>query len=249
MKTLLAILNVNTEEEGVAELNTLLRFIDRLKDATGAKTSDELLTAVQSLAAQRTGIKNAIGGDKDYLVVLSELKSENQSHTSFLAKLNSLTGKSGEETYGTIVAWKADAERVPGLQKQISDDSSKKETDDLNAAFTAAHTANKITPAMETEFRKQLNHEDPKQRMSPQAMIATLSTLQPIKALANQPQQAAGGAIAGAAVSTNVGAKLTLTHNGKTYDQLEPMERHALWEEDRATHDAMRNEWVRVNDD
>jgi len=143
-----------------------------------------------------------------------------------LAKLEALTGKTGEETHGVVLAWKGSHEELPGVSAKLAKLEGEAETTQLDTAIAKAKTEHRWTPAREAEVRKLREDGD----CTLKGAIATVGAWGVIAAL----KAGADGAQAA------TGASDALSWNGKTYAQMKPIERAKLKRDNPELYNSMR---------
>ena len=140
-----------------------------------------------------------------------------------LTKLEAITGKSGDETIGVLLAWKQSHEELPGKVAELAQVRADGEERDLTAALQKAKDEKRHTPAREEKVRALLKSEDVK----PSGALAMIGEWGVVAALAAtaQPASAAG----------------TIKIEGKTFDQLTGEELAALRRDDPQLYAQLRN--------
>lgn len=198
-------------------------------DSTSTMEGDDTMNKIA--LAQALGLSQSATDEQIEAAVVSAARDLGNAR-ALVSKLEGLAGKTGDEMHGVVLAWKASHDRLPGLEKQLAEIDAKREDDELESAIRAAKDAQKLSPAMETEIRRQVKDKE----LTIKGAKAMLSTMAPIPAFVNGRNQtgaasdaAASGTTADAAgeqLGTN--AKGELTIEGKSFSELEPAQRAAL---------------------
>jgi phage I-like protein len=133
----------------------------------------------------------------------------------------SITGAQNlESARGIMQANKASATELLTVKAKLETLESERRSERVTNLIEKGRADRKLTPALEAWAKTQ----------TPEALEAFLSAAPTITALAApenlEPGEGKGGA--------------QITHNGKTWDQLEPADKHNLYIENKALYDQMR---------
>lgn len=231
---ILKVLNVDSEAEGIAQVNEFFRIMDKLKTATGARNTEEVVDVVTNWSGAIAELTNVAGAGTKANELASKFRNaaesseKNRGAAGVLQKFENLTGKTGEEALGVVNAWKSSHEALPGVNAKLATLEKTADEAKLDGAFDVARKANKVTPTMEEKFRSQVASGE----MSVACCISTLQNLEPVRAMATAVKQPSGG---------DGNPSGGLTYKGKTWDQMEPIEKHNLWAEDEDLYNTMRD--------
>lgn len=155
-----------------------------------------------------------------------------------LLRIENAIGATGDEAQGLVVAFKASHAEIADVRAQLSSVTaentklkSEGELTQLETAIAEAKAASKLTAAIETDIRAQYASKD----LTLKGALFALKNLSPIAALANSGKQPAAPEQAAQGNAGNAP-----TWNGKTWDELKPMQRLALKDQDPALFASMR---------
>jgi ATP-dependent protease ClpP protease subunit len=154
-----------------------------------------------------------------------------------VTKLEALTGKTGEEAHGVVLAWKGSHEELPKVSASLEQMRAEKTEGDLVASLEKAKTESRHTPAREAAVRKLIEDKE----VSAKGALAMIDAWGVIAAIANSRD----GAQPAPAPTASGNAEAT-KHNGKTFAEMSPSERAELKKADKALHDQMRAEWIKA---
>lgn len=175
--------------------------------------------------------KNMAGEDKDkgVLQLLGvNTAAEAVARQAVLGRIETLTGKSGDEAIGVLMAWKASHEQLPQLQAQQAELSKAAEAADLEKAIGDAKQAHKLAPGEEATLRQLVTSGE----LSTKAAKAMLATKVAIPQLAKSTP--------GASAIPDVVSDVSLKHEGKSYAELKPAQRAALKKSNPDLYEAMK---------
>jgi hypothetical protein len=148
-----------------------------------------------------------------------------------VARLEQLTGKTGEETVGVLQAWKQSHEELPTVTAKLAQIEQDTQAQALDSALAKAKDEHRHTPARETKVRELLAAKD----VSHAGALAMVGEWGAIAALAAAKD---GARAAGGAAPT---VKVELKHNGKSFDEMTGPERAALKRENPDLYVEMRD--------
>ena len=168
--------------------------------------------------------------DEAVTTVNAELRDLRACKT-VLARLEQVTGKTGDEAVGVVLAWKGSHEELPKTSAKLAELNAKVEDGELDAAIVKAKAESRHTPARETEVRALLTSKD----LTAAGAKAMVGAWGKVAALAAAKD---GANPAGA------GTGEQLKHNGKTYAEMNSKERTALLRENEELFNAMRKQAV-----
>lgn len=133
-----------------------------------------------------------------------------------------LTGAASlEAARGVMAAHKASASELVTVKANLEKIEGERRADRLNAMIAQGKAEKKLSPALEQWALTQ----------TPEALEAFLSVAPTITALETRETHEPGA---------GKGAKIT--HDGKTWDELEPFEKHNLYTENPALYAALRDD-------
>jgi ATP-dependent protease ClpP protease subunit len=172
-----------------------------------------------------------------------------KSSANFKARIETETGKQGEEAIGVVTAWKQSHEQLPGIKAALEEQKKAAESTQLDALIEGGRTGNltkdgtavfedrkpRLTKAAADKLRTQVQAGE----MSLAAAEGFVSVLPPVAHLSATPDASPGPQPT--QVTSATGAKHTW--NGKAYEQLSNVDRQKLGEEDEVLFAAMRNDW------
>lgn len=187
-------------------------------DAAEHKTMPFLTTLLAALALQD-------GADEPAIVAaITGLKSK----AARLDELEGLTGKTGPEALGTVKAWQASAEQAEQLKAEKDALELEGQKRDFASALADGKKAGacKLTPATEKHFQDKFDAAENKagQIVELKSFLAVAPVVLPTAA--QKPQENVGDAAS--------------KHNGKSFDEMTPIERHRLHSESPEIYAEMR---------
>jgi ATP-dependent protease ClpP protease subunit len=155
--------------------------------------------------------------------------AEAVARQGMLGRIETITGKSGEEAIGVLMAWKGSHDQVATLQAKVAELTKATEAAELDKEIADAKAANKLTPAMEATLRSNVATGE----LTLKGAKAQLATMATNVAMANgsdgKPPAPSGGAG-------------ELKHNGKTYAELKPQQRADLKKANPELYEAMKKD-------
>lgn len=206
---------------------------DRILEALGAK--DEL-NALQLVSDANTFLTNVneVTGRTTYDASLSVIKA----NTSLAREIESITGKTGGECLGLVLAWKVAHEKAPELSAEIADLKEKARAATVSSLIKQALSteppseqnphAGKLVPAT-AKFWETRDVETLEAFLAASPRVIPSAAKQPTVNLGATPLSNANGAL--------------VTPEGKTYEALQPAERAKLKRNDREYFNALHANW------
>ena len=149
---------------------------------------------------------------------------ELSARLGLLGKCEQLTGKSGDEALGVLQAWKQSHDELATAQASLAQLQASDAAGKLDAAIAQAKADKRWTPAREEKMRKLLADKEVSQAGA-LALCAEWGKIAEPGTAAAQVVRSADG---------------ELKHNGKTYAEMLPMERHNLKRDNRELYDLMQ---------
>lgn len=199
--------------------------LTQLLGMLGVTSFAEATTAIANMNAALEQAQAALG-TKGTVATMSALVAR----SARLSALEKAAGKEGEEADGLLRAALVSHAELPKVQSRVAELEKVEQTSKLAALFADAEKAGKLTPAIKQSVQASFDAGE----ITLKGAESWLSNLVPVAALANQganaPKPAAPTASGGA----------PLMHEGKTYDQLAPLERVALKKSNPELFNAMR---------
>ena len=162
------------------------------------------------------------------------------------SKLEQLTGKQGDEAYGTAAAWKESHEKLPAVEAKLAEQEQATEATELDALLKQGRDDKKLTKAEADKLRAQVEaHRDARNKnKEPEGDAMSLAAAKSfVSAMSPKPYLAGEG-------SPEKGSKvqptgLALCFNGKPYEALTYSERAELKEDDIELWTAMSKDWTK----
>lgn len=149
----------------------------------------------------------------------TEVLAEMHRSKTLQADLCNVTGKkSVGEALGVVQAWKAAADQLEAANTKIAALAKDGEDRDRKALLEGGVAAKKLTPAMVEWAKKQ-----PLETV--RSFLETAPAIPSLKDAPKEPQH----------------TPTTLTHNGKSWAELKPLEKHDLYHANKDLYEAMRD--------
>jgi hypothetical protein len=156
--------------------------------------------------------------------------AEAAARLALLTRLEALAGETGDAALGVISAMAQSHKTLPTVQARVAELELQVQASAIDALIARGTAENKITPALEQSLRAQIAAGDMTIKGA-ETMVANLPAIAALGPKAVQPPTKKGAEGATGAA---------LTHNGKTYAELKPVERAELKEQQPELFEAMR---------
>lgn len=167
-----------------------------------------------------------------------------QTQAKLAADVEEIVGKSGPEAAGAVRGLQAKAAKADELQADIDKQKATQSRKDFDAAIKAGQDGRKLTKPVADMYRDRFENAAKAEGGDTAAVVADLNAFLAVAptvgASADDKKQPATKADGGGNGGDD--SALSLTHNGKTFDQMAPLERHNLKKADPTTYNAMRDE-------
>ncbi len=159
------------------------------------------------------------------------------------SKVETLTGKEGDEAYGTLAAWKESHEKLPAIETKMAEQEAQHEATELDALIKQGREDNKLTKAEADKLRGQVEgyraaRSEGKEPEGDEMSLAAAKSF--VSAMSPKPHLSGAGAPEGGDV---IRSSSGLEQGGKAYEELTYSERAELKEEDPTLWNAMSKDW------
>ncbi|GMV19450.1 MAG: hypothetical protein AMXMBFR56_76740 [Polyangiaceae bacterium] len=178
-------------------------------DALGVTDEVSALRAIAEFTTFMNGVKDAVGVPT---AKLGECVLRVQDVAALARQVTEVTGKPHVEVVGTILAWKSAADALPEAQKEASDAKAEVDKRDRAELLKQGRDERKISPGMVAYWTEADEHGKPKRSTDDlRAFLASAPVLMPTPV----KQPSIEGSVPG---------------GDKLYEDMAPMEKHALLE-------------------
>lgn len=192
--------------------------------------------------AQALGIYES-ATDEVFEAAIVQLSRDHDAMRVEVARLATVLGNTGDEAYGVLLAWKESHEKLPAALARVTqlegELEGKANAAELDQAIAAAKADHKLTPAEEIALRAQVDAKE----ITVKGAKAMLAAKTPIPAFANGNRQPA---IVDPAAGSKPGQEVEMKFNGKTYAEMNGVERQQLHVHDKELFTQMREQAHRL---